>query len=221
MPFIYKITNKINGKCYIGKTLNSIEERWREHQSDSKKERCKDRPLYRALNKYGIENFLIEQVEECDENIVPEREQYWIKYYNSYHYGYNATLGGDGKQYIDYDLVVKTYLRLQNQTLTAKELNICVDTVNKILKLRKIPILTSQEIFKNRGIKISVYTLLKEYIQTFNSLNEAANFILQGSDEERIRKNLRGARSHIKEVCEGKRSTAYGYIWRYASLDES
>ena len=64
--YIYKITNTINQKSYIGKTINSIAERWKEHKKDSKRSYCKDRPLYRAMNKYGIENFTIEQVEEVD-----------------------------------------------------------------------------------------------------------------------------------------------------------
>lgn len=221
MPFIYKITNNINGKCYIGKTLNSIEERWKEHLYDYQKLRCKDRPLYRAFNKYGIENFSIEQVEECEENVLSEREQYWIKYYNSYHYGYNATLGGDGKQYIDYDLVVEAYLRLKNQKMVAKELNICVDTIRKILRLRNISIITSQEISRNRGIKVDMFSLQQDYIRTFSSLGEAVRFVLRDFDEKKIKKNLSGAGSHIKEVCDGKRSTAYGYLWRYANFDKN
>lgn len=48
MAFIYKITNDVNGKVYIGKTLFSVEKRWKEHFKDSKKERCKNRPLYRV-----------------------------------------------------------------------------------------------------------------------------------------------------------------------------
>lgn len=76
MAYIYKITNKINGKVYIGKTLNSIQKRWREHLIDSKKRRCEKRPLYSAINKYGEENFEIEQIEECSHDILNERECY-------------------------------------------------------------------------------------------------------------------------------------------------
>ena len=64
MGFIYKIINNINDKVYIGKTDFSIEKRWAEHKKDSQKD-LKNRPLYRAMNKYGIENFSIEIVEEC------------------------------------------------------------------------------------------------------------------------------------------------------------
>ena len=61
--YIYKITNRLNQKAYIGKTIYTVEERWQEHIRDSKRDRCKDRPLYRAMNKYGIENFSIEQID--------------------------------------------------------------------------------------------------------------------------------------------------------------
>ena len=48
---IYKITNLINGKIYIGKTLDTIEKRWKDHKSDSVRPRCEKRPLYSAMNK--------------------------------------------------------------------------------------------------------------------------------------------------------------------------
>lgn len=94
--FIYKITNNLNKKCYIGQTHFTVEKRWKEHQQDSHKEFLQKRPLYNAIKKYGIENFSIETIEEVANNLLNEREEYWIKYYNSYgNTGYNATLGGD------------------------------------------------------------------------------------------------------------------------------
>lgn len=67
MSYIYVITNDINNKQYVGKTNNSIEQRFREHINDSKKERCEKRPLYSAMNKYGIEHFLVKELEQCSE----------------------------------------------------------------------------------------------------------------------------------------------------------
>jgi len=52
--------------------------------------------LYKAFNKYGIENFSIAKIEECPDEALFEREKYWIKELNTYHFGYNATLGGEG-----------------------------------------------------------------------------------------------------------------------------
>lgn len=99
MSYIYCITNLINSKKYVGKTTTTIDERWQEHCSDSKKDRCNKRPLYDAFNKYGIENFKIEELEYVeDDSKLSEREIYWIKELQTYGCnGYNATKGGDGK----------------------------------------------------------------------------------------------------------------------------
>lgn len=75
--FIYIIRNNINDKVYIGKTLlPTIEERFKEHIKDSKRERCEKRPLYNAINKYGEEHFYIELIEECSADVLSEREKY-------------------------------------------------------------------------------------------------------------------------------------------------
>lgn len=70
------------------------------------------------MKKYGIEHFHVELIEETDS--PEEREQYWIKFYNSYGDGYNATMGGDSKKYIDYDEIIKVYQEVQNINKTAE-----------------------------------------------------------------------------------------------------
>ena len=95
MGYIYKVINNINGKIYIGKTTRTIKERWKEHLETMNYKRNK---FYNALNKYKIDNFTIEEIEECDDNILNEREIYWINFYNSYKNGYNSTGGGDGRK---------------------------------------------------------------------------------------------------------------------------
>lgn len=79
---IYKITNKINGKYYIGQSKN-VEKRMIYHKWDSKKKDKKDWPLYRDINEYGIDNFTIEVLEECSEEELNDKEFYYINKYDA------------------------------------------------------------------------------------------------------------------------------------------
>ena len=210
MPYIYKITNNINQKVYIGKTIRPINERFKEHCKDYKKRDLEKRPLYSAMKKYGIENFSIELVEETDN--PEEREKYWIEYYGSFKNGYNATLGGDGKSYIDYDLVVATYKELKDTIETAKKLGIHEDTVRYILKIRKEHIYSSCEVLKAKyGKCVNMYSLTGEYIKTFASFSEAGQYLI---DNKLTNCKLSTIRTHISEVCRGKRKTAAKFIWK-------
>jgi len=89
---VYKITNKLNGKMYVGQTTRSIEERFGEHA------RHKKFLVDKAICKYGRENFLIEVIEECDtREQLNEREIFWIATLNcKVPNGYNMTDGGEG-----------------------------------------------------------------------------------------------------------------------------
>lgn len=101
---IYLITNLVNNKKYVGQTKMTILKRWGLHKSDAKKNNC-NMPLYYAINKYGIDNFFIEELEtvEANSNIdltnkLNYREIFYIKLLNTYggNNGYNATTGGGG-----------------------------------------------------------------------------------------------------------------------------
>ena len=203
MVYIYQITNDINGKIYIGKTERTIQERWREHCRDYLKRNYEKRPLYSAMKKYGIEHFHIELIEETDK--PEEREKFWIEQKRSFKTGYNATLGGDGKKYLDYDLIIATYKQVQSQIETARIIGCFDDTVRMVLQQNDIPILSSEEVnIAKNGLIINQYDLYNNYIQSFPSAHAAANSL-----------GKKGV-SHITDVCKGKRKTAYGYIWKFA-----
>lgn len=98
---IYNITCLANGKVYIGQTRKEIEERLQQHKNNAKYKTFNTR-FYNAINKYGEENFIVEQLDEAEtyEEVI-EKEIYWINYYKSNHYkyegyGYNSTDGGEG-----------------------------------------------------------------------------------------------------------------------------
>jgi group I intron endonuclease len=85
---IYRITNAVNSKFYIGKTSKTVQERFQRHCYNHQKQNTY---LYKAMRKYGVENFTIEILEET--NSPNEREIYWIKTLQPH---YNMTIGGDG-----------------------------------------------------------------------------------------------------------------------------
>ena len=204
---IYKITNTVNGKVYIGKTLESIEKRWKEHQKDSL--RFTDRPLYRAMNKYGIEKFVIETIEEPEVELLSQRECYWIEYYNSYHFGYNATLGGDGKVLYDYQQIVNKYLEGALVKEIAKEFECSTETVSKALNLANIDsnVNSYKRSLKSVFMCESDGTIIKE----FQSRAEAATWLI----EQKIAKtdDKDNVVAAIGRVVNGQRKSAYKKLW--------
>ena len=82
MGIIYKVTCLINGKVYIGQTINSLVKRKSQH-------------IYDVINQDSNKFFNWEIIEEIDKDLLDEREIYWIQYYDSYKSGYNSTIGGN------------------------------------------------------------------------------------------------------------------------------
>ena len=103
--YIYKTTNLVNGKIYIGKKKGEFTTSYK----------GSGKYLKNALNKYGVENFSVEVIEYCETlHIQNEREKYWIKYYRDLDVDmYNIASGGDGGDLVtclpceDYDKFVK------------------------------------------------------------------------------------------------------------------
>ena len=204
MAYIYKIINDINEKIYVGKTNLSIEERWRQHKKDRSKIEAQKRPLYRAIKKYGIEYFHIELIEECTNDIVNEREKYWIEQYGSFKHGYNATIGGDGKPYLDYELIYLTYKQTKNIAETSRLCQADAKHIGKILESYGI---THEEIKRNKELNSQkpVARLDKKtgkILEVFPSIKKA---------EEKYPQTNK----HIAAVCKGKRKSCGGYGWKY------
>ena len=91
---IYKITNNINNKSYIGQSVN-INDRLSWHKELLQHNNHPNIHLQNSVNKYGFENFRFEIIEECDKDDLSIRERYWISHYNSMNEGYNMISGGE------------------------------------------------------------------------------------------------------------------------------
>lgn len=87
---IYLITNKENGHKYVGQTTQGMNKQWQQHIQEAL--RMSSKPIHRAMRKYGNHRFSIQEIDECDETLLNERKQYWIKHYNTYENaeGYNT-----------------------------------------------------------------------------------------------------------------------------------
>lgn len=93
MTGIYKITCTVTNECYIGQST-SISRRWSNHKRELKQGVHYNKHLQRAYNLYGKENFIYEILELCPANKLNEREQFYIKLFDSHNNGFNQDDGG-------------------------------------------------------------------------------------------------------------------------------
>lgn len=209
---IYKITNKINGKVYIGQSLD-IEYRWKRHLWAS--DNC---AIHLAMRKYGNNNFSFEVLEECDKSILNEREQYWITYYNSIvPNGYNMTQGGSGSLrrkvqcFDEQGQFVKEYSSIieaaqENNINPAKIVSCCRDSSRYFVGNYQWKYSEDDRKItpKKKQTSHTIYQFDKNglLLNKYSSITEAAR--VNNCDK-----------SKICACCNGRQKTAYGYQWSY------
>lgn len=221
MYSIYKISNTITSKVYIGQTSNTIEYRFKEHLDKSSDFNVNHRPLYLAMNKYGKENFYIECLE-----VVPtkeeanEKEQFYIKQYDSFKNGYNATIGGDcgssnKKQVLQIDIHTLKIVAIHESTRSAGR---SIDKPNA--KISTCCTHLGRTAYGYYWCFIEDYELLlkyiknnKQYIQQIDSKTQEVVAIFFSSTEAAKKLNLDEA--HIRRACRKERKTCGGFIWNY------
>lgn len=216
---IYKITNLLNQKSYIGQSIN-IEQRIKKHISSKDKY-----PIHEALRKYPLENFEFSVLEECPKELLNEREEYWISYYDSYKNGYNCTAGGDNvsdtckKPVKQYDLsgnYIQTYESqfeaARNVGTDARYISNCCLQKNNTAKGYQWCFVGDENSIQinpkdyagNLKISVNQFSLEGKFIQTFLSIADAENFLNKNCGKE------------IVKCCKKELQSAANYQWRFA-----
>lgn len=226
-PGIYYFRNHVNNKYYVGQAVN-LRNRFKSHISNFKASRY-DTPLYRAMKKYGIDNFeyqIIKTVEEAGQEedlkiLLDKWEIQYIEKYNSYHNGYNQTLGGDagvlgykfteqqleehkerGKKtaadgrysIIVYDKINDIYYDFVNMTEAAKQLNVNTGGL-RAAKCRKRCYLNKYYIAESK----------EDIIDLINTKNQKYNPSISSNDEyliEYYNYSKQYDNITVKQVCD-------------------
>ena len=103
---VYKITNLVNGKFYIGSS-NNIEFRWKQHKDKLNEDKHGNTYLQNAWNQYGEENFKFEIIEECSPELQFEREQFYLNTLSPFDKnGYNI-VRKISKEYMSDNYIIK------------------------------------------------------------------------------------------------------------------
>lgn len=206
---IYKITNTVNQKAYIGQTIKSAEIRWKEHQQHAFGSHINDqnKVLYKAIRKYGLDKFTFEVLQDgiTTAEELDKAEIYWINHYNTFLKGYNETLGGQKYHNIlPIQEIIDDYMITKSARKTALKFGIDHSTVDDILNASNIPRFSFREA-TGKMIRISKDDFVKE----FNSVIDCAEWFV---DNKICRTNSpESVRTSLKD-CRRKNRTYYGYV---------
>lgn len=219
---VYKITNKVNGKIYIGITNQGVATRWYKHTSDSRGNSTF--PLHNAIRKYGTDNFQIDVIEVVDDvEVLKERECYWIKEFNSYDRskGYNLTLGGDGTFGRFHSQETKNKIRQkalgrvrstqskENQSKSIKEHNIFNhNEMSERAKKGNTIRWSNPESRKNASLSNVNNKIILQF-------DKEMNFITEHRSASEAARLINKTHQNICNCAKGKLKTAYGFIWKY------
>ncbi|MBO5387793.1 MAG: hypothetical protein J6A59_06600 [Lachnospiraceae bacterium] len=214
---IYLITNKVNGKQYIGKTTQGFEYRFSEHIRKAYAvdyvtcDYIYNHKFYRALRKYGSDNFYIELLGTFDLDKLNQKEVEYIAKYNTYYSGYNSTVGGAGCTKLELsDSEIRYITDTYKSGLSAKnignELGVSGQTILRILKSVGIEIRRDS----NYPLRIVMYDKQFNPIRVFNSKREIVKWLDDSTD---YAINLHSIYGLITRACQNG-NIAYGHRWQ-------
>lgn len=227
MNLIYKVTNVLNNKVYIGQTTTSLEKRKKEHLSKQD-----NTYFHNALQKYGKECFIWEIIEQDIEiSELNAREQYWIQYYNSNNHdnGYNLSAGGENGDALTIwrqqhpelvkEMAQKGNLAMKQKLINNPELEEKRKT-NALIGIKKYS-QEHQEEQRQHGMQI--YLTHKEQqdaqMQQFHEQQSKRTLCIETGiiypSVSEAHRQTGISQGNISAVCNGHRKTAGGYHWKY------
>lgn len=210
--WIYAITNKVNGKMYIGKTIDYTQRKWQHFH----REECP--ALRNAFTKYGIDNFEMAPIlsftainRNVLNKVLTELEKYYIAKYKTYGKGYNITKGGEGLCGYEHTEEYKLLMSQKQKEYKSQ------DWVKQKDRERMLGNTFSEE-FKR---PILQYSLGGDFIKEYSWIGEAIDDIIY---EGNYTKNWRSIHSNLIRALNGNNNKqhnnkAYNYMWRYKTAD--
>lgn len=242
-PCIYKITNLIDRKIYIGQTSRDFEERKRNHLSRLRRGVHDNIYLQSSWNKYGEFNFLFEIIQECEIEQLDELERFWISFFDATNktYGYNFETGGSNNKRLDHEtrsklgkavILTNTKERFVSATAGAQKYGLSQGSVSSCCRglLRSAGKLPNGEysvwVFEEDYDASKDYTF-KRHSGSHNprakkvvclTTNEQFETMRQAGEHFKIKSYLK-----ISEVCRGKREHCGALLdgtklrWAYAN----
>lgn len=214
---IYKITNLINNKSYIGQALD-IKDRWNRHKRTH--DNC---AIHQAFEKYGLTNFSFEVIEECLPEQLNEREIYWIAQFDSYKNGYNMNPGGEGgcpRKVRCYDangVFLQEYNSITEAAFDRNTDSAKISTVCSHVPQRYF---AGDYQWRYTDDPTPVEKRQKQESHTIYQFDEQGNLINSYNSITDAAISLNIDKSKICACCNGRQKTAYGFQWSYNSTCE-
>lgn len=237
---IYKITNSINNKIYVGQTYD-LNYRWNRHKSDLNNNKHSNNHLQSSWNKYGKDNFKYEIIEKCELDVIDDREIYWITHYDSIKNGYNQCEGGLGcrgykhteeelmkmraiqnpKKVIQFDLKGNIIKEWESASQASKQLNLYSLAIKKgcerknYVKTVGSYIWMYKDEYEQEGLNNYYLSQTKLNTKKINQYDMNMNFIKTWESVKSIADELGYSQASIRNNCTSKTKFSHGCIWRY------
>lgn len=186
---IYKILNIKNNKLYVGSAL-SVYSRLNTHKRLLNNKKHPNSHLQKSWEKYGLENFIFEIIEECDVNLLQEREEYYIKHYqaNNNKFGYNKRIN------------CKTNLGLKYSDEHKKNLSLAHMGIKRTEEAHK-------KIVQSQYKKVYKYDLDGNFLMEYDSVQSAG-------------KECEAHPANISMCARGIIKKTKNFIWSYEKVDK-